>query len=95
MSECITKPLTSYYSGCLVENQQCPHSVRVGFSNWCKHSEHQNFYGHIVHGLSREELSKRYEMLRQRRIKKFLADMDESIRKQFMHHEEWRETLKA
>lgn len=93
MNNCITKPLTSQYSGCLSENPTCPYAVRMGFSIWCKHKDHTYFYGHKAHGLSLDELSQRYALLRQQRIDTFLSGMDESIMEQFIHHEEWRESL--
>ncbi len=62
MSECITKPLVSNFSGCLVENPDCRFAVRMGFSYQCSHPDHKSFQG-----TSREELKRRYDNLRESR----------------------------
>jgi hypothetical protein len=62
MKECLTKPLMSNFSGCLVENPTCQHAFRMGFSYLCSHPRHHEF-----HRGQPNELKMRYETLRESR----------------------------
>ena len=62
MNECLTKPLLSNSSGCLVENPDCRYAVSIGFSYLCSHPDHKSFQGRPA-----AELSMHYVKLRESR----------------------------
>ncbi|BCS55935.1 hypothetical protein GSbR_12980 [Geobacter sp. SVR] len=79
MSECMTKPLLTEFSGCLVENPSCGFAVRFGFSYLCEHPRHKDFSlerspvdrNKLYNDL---KISRRTEYLSM--AKRFLADME-------------------
>ncbi len=87
MQECLTKPLTPAFSGCLVEKPTCNFAVRFGFSYLCEHPQHKDFFQntpssgqHADRAVDHNELyrslkeSRRTEYLS--KVKKFIADLE-------------------
>ena len=87
MQECLTKPLTSAFSGCLVEKPTCNFAVRFGFSYLCEHPRHKDFFQNApVSGqhADRADHNELYRNLKESRrneylsmVKRLVADMEQ------------------
>lgn len=73
MGECMTRPLTSEYSGCLVENPSCKFAVRFGFSYLCEHPQHKDFC--LDNSATKQHLgcNELYDELRKSRRQEYIA----------------------
>ena len=78
MLDCLTRPLSSKYSGCLVEKPSCNFAVRFGFSFLCEHPQHKYFIQsmpisghHTDHVVDHNEL---YRNLKESRRRKYISE---------------------
>lgn len=84
MKNCITRQLLfSEVSGCLVENPECSYVYKLGFSFLCRHPDHATFHAHVTGSMSKDEAQLRYDSLRQKRRTEYIAQLDETGRRDF------------
>ena len=83
MEECLTKPLTTEFSGCLVETPACGFAVRFGFSYLCEHPRHKDFHpnrplsGHQVdHNALYRDLKESRRSAYVAKVKRFVKDLE-------------------
>lgn len=71
MRECLTKPLTKSFSGCLVENPTCEYAVRFGLSYQCKNPRHKEFFLNAPSSAAAADLDDLYWYLKNVRRKEY------------------------
>ncbi|HEY4743844.1 MAG TPA: hypothetical protein VIH45_04240 [Desulfuromonadaceae bacterium] len=84
MEECLTKPLTPAFSGCLVDAPACTFAVRFGFSYLCEHPRHREFHpdaaatGHEVdHNALYRALKESRRSVYLSKIKQLIEDLEQ------------------
>lgn len=84
MRECLTKPLTTKYSGCLVETPACDHAVRFGFSYLCDHPRHKDFHPNMTTSGHQVDHNALYGDLKESRrsayidkVKRYIAELEQ------------------
>ena len=84
MRECLTKPITASFSGCLVETPACEFAVRFGFSYLCEHPRHKDFHPDMAASGPRVDHNALYRDLKESRrsayidkVKRFLHDLEQ------------------
>jgi hypothetical protein len=91
MKKCLTKQLLfNEVSGCLVEHPDCGYAHKFGFSFVCRHPDHTRFYAHTAGAMTRDEVTERYDMLRQKRRDIFVGGLDEDSRRYFCESTDFR-----
>ena len=84
MKKCLTKKmLFREVSGCLVENPECCHAHKIGFSYECHHPEHTKFRADMVGAMTKKEVQELYSALKQKRREEFVESLDEADRNYF------------
>lgn len=76
MKKCLTKPLLTGFSGCLVEKPACKFAVPLGFSYLCEHPQHSDFHPSSDQTVHHDLL---YKDLRNSRRKDYLSTAEKLI----------------
>lgn len=83
MQECLAKPLTRNFSGCLQENPKCKYATSFGFSYLCEHPRHKDFHQRsnasgeqIDHNLMYKELRESRRRIYLSRVSEFVRDLE-------------------
>lgn len=79
MRECMAKPLTRSYSGCLQENPACEYAFSFGFSYMCKHPRHKDFHPGRDSSGDQADFNALYLNLRESRRRTYLSGVKEFI----------------